>query len=187
VQVIFRKKATNCRALLRKMTYTDKASYDSTPLCTCKEDGNQREWLLPPNLTTKRVYFVAVHCVVLHCVAARGRALQCVAVRCSALQCVAVRCSALQCVAVRWSVWQCVAVRGSALQCVAVHCNASQCAALQRVRMRLQRLGASDLSFVFQSFTPTNKRLTSEGPSRAKTQKRNQKDLFLLCHIKVGL
>ena len=129
----------------------------------------------------------ALCCIVLQRVAERCSALQCVAVRCSALQCVAVRCSALQCVAVRWSVWQCVAVRGSALQCVAVHCNASQCAALQRVRMRLQRLGASDLSFVFQSFTPTNKRLTSEGPSRAKTQKRNQKDLFLLCHIKVGL
>jgi len=36
-QVIFRKRATNSRALLRnlrKMTYEDKASYDSTPPCT---------------------------------------------------------------------------------------------------------------------------------------------------------
>ena len=32
-QVIFRKGATNYRALLQKMTYEDKASYDSTPLC----------------------------------------------------------------------------------------------------------------------------------------------------------
>ena len=31
--VIFRKRATNYRALLRKMTHTDKISYDSTPLC----------------------------------------------------------------------------------------------------------------------------------------------------------
>jgi len=31
-QVIFRKRATNYRALLRKMTYKDNASYDSTPL-----------------------------------------------------------------------------------------------------------------------------------------------------------
>ena len=31
VHVIFRKRATNYRALLRKMTYEDKASYDSTP------------------------------------------------------------------------------------------------------------------------------------------------------------
>jgi len=31
--VIFRKRATNYRALLRKMPYKDKASYDSTPPC----------------------------------------------------------------------------------------------------------------------------------------------------------
>ena len=31
LQVIFRKRATNYRALLRKMTYEDMASYDSTP------------------------------------------------------------------------------------------------------------------------------------------------------------
>ena len=34
LQVIIRKRATNYRALLRKMTYEDKASYDSTPPCT---------------------------------------------------------------------------------------------------------------------------------------------------------
>ena len=34
LQVSFRKRATNYRALLRKMTCKDKASYDSTPLCT---------------------------------------------------------------------------------------------------------------------------------------------------------
>ena len=33
LQVIFRKRATNYRALLREMTCKDKASYDSTPLC----------------------------------------------------------------------------------------------------------------------------------------------------------
>ena len=33
--LIFRKRATNYRALLRKMTCKDKASYDSTPHCTC--------------------------------------------------------------------------------------------------------------------------------------------------------
>jgi len=33
LQVIFRKRAANYRALLRKMSYEDKASYDSTPLC----------------------------------------------------------------------------------------------------------------------------------------------------------
>jgi len=34
LQDIFRKRATNYRALLRKMTQEDKASYDSTPLCS---------------------------------------------------------------------------------------------------------------------------------------------------------
>jgi len=34
LQVILRKRATNFRALLRKMTYEDKGSHDSTPPCT---------------------------------------------------------------------------------------------------------------------------------------------------------
>jgi len=34
LQVISRKRATNCRALLHKMTYEDKASYGSSPPCT---------------------------------------------------------------------------------------------------------------------------------------------------------
>jgi len=34
LQVIFRKRATKYRALLQKMTSKEKASYDSTPLCT---------------------------------------------------------------------------------------------------------------------------------------------------------
>ena len=34
LQVFFRKRATNHRALLQKMTYKDKASCDSTPPCT---------------------------------------------------------------------------------------------------------------------------------------------------------
>jgi len=33
LQVLFRKRATNCRALLRKMTCKDKASYGSSPPC----------------------------------------------------------------------------------------------------------------------------------------------------------
>jgi len=34
LQVIFSRWATNCRALLRKMTYKDMASYGSSPPCT---------------------------------------------------------------------------------------------------------------------------------------------------------
>jgi len=40
LQVIFRKRATNCRVLLQKMTYEDKTSYDSTPLCTLRCDNS---------------------------------------------------------------------------------------------------------------------------------------------------
>jgi len=37
LQVIFRKRATNYRALLRKMTCKDKASYGSSPPCRQRE------------------------------------------------------------------------------------------------------------------------------------------------------
>ena len=36
LQVIFRKRATNCRALLRKMAYKDKAFYGSLPPCSTR-------------------------------------------------------------------------------------------------------------------------------------------------------
>jgi len=36
LQVFFRKRTTNYKALLRKITYKEKASYDSTPPCTMK-------------------------------------------------------------------------------------------------------------------------------------------------------
>jgi len=35
LQIIFHKRATKCRSLLRKMTYKDKGSYESSPPCTC--------------------------------------------------------------------------------------------------------------------------------------------------------
>jgi len=40
LQVTFRKRASNYRALLRKMTCEDKASYYSTPLCTARSQGD---------------------------------------------------------------------------------------------------------------------------------------------------
>ena len=40
--VILRKRATNWRALLRKMTYEDKAFYDSTPPCTGPVNEHRR-------------------------------------------------------------------------------------------------------------------------------------------------
>ena len=52
LQVIFCKRATNTRALLRKITYKDKASYDSTPPCiVCSTVSNELTFVnfyLPP-------------------------------------------------------------------------------------------------------------------------------------------
>ena len=53
LQVIFCKRATNYRALLWKMTYEDKASYDSTPPCRSQieaatEDGDNFDRKKPP-------------------------------------------------------------------------------------------------------------------------------------------
>ena len=37
LQIIFHKRATKYRSLLRKMTYKDKRSYESSPSCTCSD------------------------------------------------------------------------------------------------------------------------------------------------------
>jgi len=76
LQVIFRKRATNYRARLRKMTYKDKASCGSWPLC-CRCGVR---------------YLDSIK----HQVACR--------VCCSALQCVAVCCSVLPWGAQVWSI-----------------------------------------------------------------------------------
>ena len=143
LHVILRRRATNYRALLRKMTCEDKASYESTQPCS--------ELTLEECLQVAPA--VAVFCSMLQCVAAcLGVLLQCqwrpnahawgysvlqrVSVCCSVLQCVAVCCSVLQCqwrlIRRAWgcSVLQCVAVCCSVLQCVAVCCSAF-CSALQ--------------------------------------------------------
>ena len=86
MQVSFRKRATDHRALLRKMTYKDKASYGSSPHCSER------------TLAKFRMGSERTHTHVLQCVAVCCSVLQCVAVRCSELQCVAVCCSVLQCV-----------------------------------------------------------------------------------------
>jgi len=46
LQVIFCKRATNDRALLRKMTYEDKASYGSSPSCTPVAHGDKDIYML---------------------------------------------------------------------------------------------------------------------------------------------
>ena len=39
LQIIFHKRATKYRLLLRKMTYKDEGSYDSSPHCICVRVG----------------------------------------------------------------------------------------------------------------------------------------------------
>jgi len=82
LQVIFRKRATDYRAHLQKMTSKDKASYVSTPPCT------------PPAILLHHRLFHTfplcpawgiAHCIELLCVAVWCRVLQCVAVCCSVL------------------------------------------------------------------------------------------------------
>ena len=41
LQAIFHKRATNCRALLQKMTCKDEVFYGSSPLCTQKQEELQ--------------------------------------------------------------------------------------------------------------------------------------------------
>jgi len=46
MQIIFHKRATKYRSLLRKVTYKDKGSYESLPSCiVCKEVCTRRERL----------------------------------------------------------------------------------------------------------------------------------------------
>jgi len=95
LQIIFHKRATEYRSLLRKMTYEHKGSYESSPPCM----------YLVAIWTCNVLSLVAMcRCCVLSLVATCGSVLQCFAVFCSVLQCVAVCCSVLQCVAVCRSV-----------------------------------------------------------------------------------
>jgi len=41
LQIIFHKRATKYRSFLRKMTYKDKGSYESSPPCTTQQDGKE--------------------------------------------------------------------------------------------------------------------------------------------------
>ena len=117
LQVVFRKKATNFRALLKKMPHKDKASYGSslpcmrTPTfrntlrCTATHCNTLQHTAAHCN-TLQHVATHSTHCNALHHVATLrnifiyAQHVQCVAVCCSVLQCVAVCCGVLQCVAV---------------------------------------------------------------------------------------
>ena len=57
LQIIFHKRVTKCRALLRKMTYSDKGSYESSPPCMqtlhIKQMNLARIWGIQRNLTLR--------------------------------------------------------------------------------------------------------------------------------------
>jgi len=52
-EVIFRKRATNHRALWRKVTYKDKASYGSSPLCNVWRGANALRYEVVSSLLRK--------------------------------------------------------------------------------------------------------------------------------------
>jgi len=55
LQIIFHKRATKYRALLRKITYKDKGSYESLPPCSKKERERKKDFIVVPlNITRVR-------------------------------------------------------------------------------------------------------------------------------------
>ena len=56
LQVMFRKRATNYRALLRKTTYKDKASYDFTPHCNNQDPQRMCIYIYMPMCIHKYTY-----------------------------------------------------------------------------------------------------------------------------------
>jgi len=148
LQVIFRKRATNYRALLRTMISEDKASYGSLPLCTyihqhtntytnaylytCQRGGTEpgrRAAQLSCSCPSTKSTISPISC------STCCSTVQCVTVCCSVLQRVVVCYKAAAAlsrkitfcqfraapVAVWCSVLHCGAVCPSVLQCVAVH------------------------------------------------------------------
>ena len=110
LQIIFRvhKRATKSRSLLRKITYKDKGSYESSPPCIVQPLDSPLFCLLCPQVDIPMNFFP-------------GRWVQCVDVCCSVLPWERECRDVLHCFAV-CSVLQCVAVSCSVLQCVAVYC-----------------------------------------------------------------
>ena len=154
LQVIFRKRATNDRALLRKITYEDMASYGTSTACRapCNCDVTHSYvtclihmwhnscWCDRTGRHVSECAAVCWHvleCVVLECVVVCWYVLECAGVCWSVLPCsVPAHVShqsdnKLQCVGVCWSVLECVAVCWSVLQCVA---EFSPCTCLTWIR-----------------------------------------------------
>ena len=53
LQIIFHKRAIKYRSLLRKMTYKDKGSYESSPPCTCNMHPRVHIFIMYASFTLK--------------------------------------------------------------------------------------------------------------------------------------
>ena len=148
MQVIFRKRATNYRALLRKMTCKDKASYDATPPCTahlyvcvlvgcvcvcvliecayvyvCVCAMSLLYWKRDPRVISEQMYHelsLSLQHTATHCNTLQHQCIMDCRSHCNTLQHTATHCNTLQHTAVCCSELQCVAVCCSVLQCVIV-------------------------------------------------------------------
>ena len=61
LQVIFRKRATNYRALLQNLSYTDKALYDSTPPCSSFQDTDIHKHTHTLTISMSRYQHIQTH------------------------------------------------------------------------------------------------------------------------------
>jgi len=191
LQIMFCKRVTNYRALLRKMTCEEKASCESWPPCMALNDhdvdiSGYSDYGVDFWDFCSVLQCVAVCCSVLQCVAVwlwswLLRLLQCAAVCCSVLQCAAVRCSVTMELTFDYGVdfwdylpaeWASILlVFGSVLLRVEVCCSVLQCVAV----CWLLRVKSAHSSFSHDSF--------QNATSPKSTRSRNA-NLSVQIHIK---
>ena len=131
----FSKRVTNYRALLRKITSEDKASYGSSPPYTNKTflQNASNFWTHPfyiceQDSFPKCIYRASQDARRINC---NARGMLCVAAYCSVLQWVAVYCCELQCVAASCSVLHCHAMHHKMHdESIVTH---EECGVLQRI------------------------------------------------------
>ena len=120
LQILFHKRATKYRALLRKLTYKDKGSYESSP--PCMNHMNSMKYL------TYTLQHTATHCNTLHHTAPRRNnefneiSDVHTATHCNTLQHTATHCTTLQ-QWIQWNIWR---THCNTLQHTATHCNTLQ-------------------------------------------------------------
>jgi len=137
LQIIFHKRATKCRSLLRKMTYKDKGSYESSLPCRsvtwlqhrtalqvwhdskCDIIRRTFRWCVC-GTTLQGILHTAPHCNTLHHTATHCNTLQHTATRCNTLQHTATHCNTLQHTATHCNTLQGIAPENIRCVCVRV-------------------------------------------------------------------